>query len=387
MGFAFEQAHRSQKIALKLQEQQSGRRNFNSVAPEDDKPKRHRRRRRQRKKNQPDSLMQNAGLFLALRVESRRVTMVNWDNKVVLDVLATGNSTLEDTTEKVRKLIHGKILVGHGLEVDLEALGINHPETDIRDTAKYRVFMHKIEGMELPRELSALCSQFLQRIGPRNILEEAIACLDLYKVLSESWEEELSLLARQKARQFEILLAMRKAKRNSMPAIVEEISTPVVDEKSDEPYKPLQVRSILDIRLENTWGSSYEPSSGPEDSFQMDSFREDSSAISDESTLSNDHNIPDVPIERNKTLHGSQDLETNGNLVSSNIWSENPGHVPRYRGLWLPSFPRRGKAHSSLPIRSPPGLEEKLPVSSSSHLLAMTDDEMSIHLPSELLSD
>lgn len=41
---------------------------------------------------------------------------------------------------EVQNLIRGKILVGHSLHFDLAALSLSHPETDIRDIAKYEPF-------------------------------------------------------------------------------------------------------------------------------------------------------------------------------------------------------------------------------------------------------
>jgi hypothetical protein len=38
-------------------------------------------------------------------------------------------------------ILEGKILVGHGLKIDMRALGISHPWNMIGDTAKYEPFM------------------------------------------------------------------------------------------------------------------------------------------------------------------------------------------------------------------------------------------------------
>lgn len=50
----------------------------------------------------------------------------------------------------VKNLLRNKILIGHGLDNDLKALGISHPPKDIRDTAKYPPFMVPLETANNP---------------------------------------------------------------------------------------------------------------------------------------------------------------------------------------------------------------------------------------------
>jgi RNA exonuclease 4 len=40
----------------------------------------------------------------------------------------------ETLRKKVKQVLDGKVLVGHGLSNDLKCLKINHPAVDIRDT-------------------------------------------------------------------------------------------------------------------------------------------------------------------------------------------------------------------------------------------------------------
>ena len=52
-----------------------------------------------------------------------------------------GAADADVVRERVRKLIEGKVLVGHALENDLAALGLDHPQGDVRDTARYEPYM------------------------------------------------------------------------------------------------------------------------------------------------------------------------------------------------------------------------------------------------------
>lgn len=186
-----------------------------------------------------------------------RVTVVNWENQVVLDTLvrvpvpvtdyrthcteltkahdlSINNKaalSLEVVRTQVAALLKGKILIGHGLEVDLAALGLSHPWCDVRDTATYLPYMKKIvtdpmmTAMMLPRDLQDLLNYFLgrqlswssttnqhpQQQQPSRLVMEAIGCLDLYKIKRHEWEAELILLLRQKQRQRQVMLDMRNS--------------------------------------------------------------------------------------------------------------------------------------------------------------------------------
>jgi RNA exonuclease 4 len=187
-----------------------------------------------------------------------RVTVVNWENDIVLDTLVcisvpvtdyrthsteitpahdlSINSeaalSLEVVRSQVAALLKGKILIGHGLEVDLAALGLSHPWCDVRDTATYPPYMEEIvadplmTAMMLPRDLEDLLSHFLgrqlswrsttqQQQQPSKLAMEAIGCLDLYKIRRHEWEEELILLSRQKQRQRQAVLDMRNSATTS----------------------------------------------------------------------------------------------------------------------------------------------------------------------------
>ena len=46
---------------------------------------------------------------------------------------------LDSVREAVEKLLKGKLLVGHALHNDFHALGIDHPQEDVRDTSRWIV--------------------------------------------------------------------------------------------------------------------------------------------------------------------------------------------------------------------------------------------------------
>jgi len=152
-----------------------------------------------------------------------RVSIVNWDNQIVLDtyvkveeevtdyrtfvsgiraedIESNSAMTLFEVQIAVGHILHGKILIGHGLVNDLSVIGtIHHPWCDIRDTATYVPYMRKehIEGRRnftlRPRKLSDLVwanlGREIQVIGhPHSSVEDAIAAMDLYKHERENWE-------------------------------------------------------------------------------------------------------------------------------------------------------------------------------------------------------
>lgn len=51
---------------------------------------------------------------------------------------------LNDVRNKVCQILKNKILVGHALKNDIDALLISHPKENIRDTSKYRIFQRKL---------------------------------------------------------------------------------------------------------------------------------------------------------------------------------------------------------------------------------------------------
>lgn len=168
-----------------------------------------------------------------------RVTLTNWDDQVVMDDLvavpvpvldyrteSTGilphestkaTLTLAVARQKVGHYIKGKILIGHGLEVDLSVLGLTHPWSDVRDTANYPTYMKQAEKGDymLPCDLPELLHGMPDHLrsesdyAPSGPLFEAIGCMNLYKNVRRPWEEQLIHIVRERERQRESIVNMR----------------------------------------------------------------------------------------------------------------------------------------------------------------------------------
>lgn len=171
-----------------------------------------------------------------------RVTIVDWNYNVLLETYVRPTEPVTDyrtavsgITEQhlhgkiyntcniitcrimVKRIIQDKILIGHGLENDLECLGISHPWYMIRDTAKYQPYMrlkqqlytaemnHRMialqENMNIeldsilfqyqPRKLKDLIYEHFSihiQQGKHSSFEDAIAAFELYKLEQVRWD-------------------------------------------------------------------------------------------------------------------------------------------------------------------------------------------------------
>jgi len=181
-----------------------------------------------------DAPMQKKDIYFALDCEMvgvgpeglnsalARLSIINWDNDIVLDtyvkvqekvtdyrtfvsgirkedIESDSALTLEDAQYAASNILRGKILIGHGLENDLKVIGITHPWCDIRDTTTYQPFMQESsmkKGQSLvlrPRKLRDLAWETLgkriQMMGTEHSsIEDAIATMELYKVVRANWE-------------------------------------------------------------------------------------------------------------------------------------------------------------------------------------------------------
>jgi len=95
----------------------------------------------------------------------------------------------------VADLVRGKILVGHQLKGDLEALILKHPKSLLRDTARYMPF-RKLDsfGKHRASKLKELCLKELGKTiqeGEHDPYVDARAALELYKTSSKQWEQSI----------------------------------------------------------------------------------------------------------------------------------------------------------------------------------------------------
>lgn len=99
--------------------------------------------------------------------------------------------------EEILRILEGKVVVGHSIYNDFEALDMLHPGHMVRDTSTTRL-LSRLAGF--PRErcasLKILANKLLNRriqVGRRGhcSVEDAQAALDLYKLVEGEWEQEL----------------------------------------------------------------------------------------------------------------------------------------------------------------------------------------------------
>ena len=112
--------------------------------------------------------------------------------------LRTGHAIpLQQCQKEVAALMKDKILVGHALKNDLDVLMLSHPQSRIRDTARYRPYMRphgKKGGKFKPRSLKDLSRQFLGEAiqgGEHDPSEDARCAMFLFRRCRREWEESL----------------------------------------------------------------------------------------------------------------------------------------------------------------------------------------------------
>uniref|UniRef100_A0A182NLW4 RNA exonuclease 4 n=1 Tax=Anopheles dirus TaxID=7168 RepID=A0A182NLW4_9DIPT len=93
--------------------------------------------------------------------------------------------------ELVRKVIHGRILVGHALKNDLMVLNLRHPKYNVRDTARYRPIAKKAHAFGTP-SLKSIAQTFLGediQDGEHDSVEDARAAMKIYLLFEKEWEK------------------------------------------------------------------------------------------------------------------------------------------------------------------------------------------------------
>ncbi len=99
--------------------------------------------------------------------------------------------TLEEVQKDVAKLMDGRILVGHAVRHDLDALLLGHPRRDIRDTSRYPQF-RKLAGGKTPglkklaREILGIDIQSSQHSS----VEDARATMLLFRKEKAGFDRE-----------------------------------------------------------------------------------------------------------------------------------------------------------------------------------------------------
>jgi RNA exonuclease 4 len=386
-----------------------------------------------------------------------RVTLVNWENQVIIDTfvkvparvtdyrtaetgitaqaLCSENARkLEDVRVKVSAMIKGRILIGHGLEVDLSALGLVHPWCDVRDTAVHAPYMQEVNDpltvMLLPRDLQGLAIDVLHRDisdSDGDPVVDAICCLDLYKVARSAWEADLIRLVQQKEKQRGMLISVRSMSRSGSAG--KHLSAI----KEDELDKAMAIDAkqlILPDYREQGGLCEYDEctieSTEPTTTAGLESYRDDISESSEASSFFSTEKSLDASLSTSSSVssffrfgksksqienlsdvvvQGSRDSIWTPNrgrssVASSSALASEEGYWSRgdastigsssQHGLWLPQS--TGSATktavddwtmaSALP-QAPPSKSElaNVPITS------LTEEELKEHLPLHLLND
>lgn len=119
--------------------------------------------------------------------------VTDWRTHVsgVLPMHMTHARSLEEVQKDVCKILQDRILIGHAVRHDLDALLISHPKKDVRDTARHPAY-RKIAGGSSPR-LKILASELLGlniQVGEHSSVEDARACMMLFRRDKPAFERE-----------------------------------------------------------------------------------------------------------------------------------------------------------------------------------------------------
>jgi RNA exonuclease 4 len=386
-----------------------------------------------------------------------RVTLVNWENQVIIDTFVkvpvrvtdyrtaeTGITAqalcsdkarkLEDVRAKVSAMIRGRILIGHGLEVDLSALGLMHPWCDVRDTAVHAPYMQEVNDpltvMLLPRDLQGLARDVLNRnISDSNggPVMDAICCLDLYKVARSAWEADLIRLVQQKEKQRGMLISVRSMGRSG--SVGNQLSAIKEDELDKAMAIDAKQSSLPHYREQ---GGLYEydectlDSTEPTTTAGLESYRDDISEASEASSFFSTEKSVDASRSTSSSVSsffrfgkGKSQIENLSDVVSQSsrdsIWtpargqsSVASGSVPAseedcwsrgdtstvgsssQHGLWLPQSAGSTTKTTLNDWTMASALPQTLPSSSEQTnvpLAPLSEEDLKEHLPLHLLND
>ncbi|KAK7101817.1 uncharacterized protein [Littorina saxatilis] len=93
---------------------------------------------------------------------------------------------------EVSDLLKGRVLVGHALHNDLKVLFLDHPNKNIRDSSRYKLF-RQLSGSGRPslKKLSAKILGVEVQQGEHNSVQDAQAAMGLYMMYRKRWETDL----------------------------------------------------------------------------------------------------------------------------------------------------------------------------------------------------
>ena len=98
---------------------------------------------------------------------------------------------IDDVIPQVRNILNdASIIVGHGLDHDMEVLGIRFPEDQVRDTSRYGPFVNRRGRTPGLKSLVKKHLGYDIQLGEHDPLEDARAALYLYLKEMKAWEEK-----------------------------------------------------------------------------------------------------------------------------------------------------------------------------------------------------
>ncbi|KAH7586578.1 Exonuclease [Nakaseomyces glabratus] len=142
-----------------------------------------------------------------------RVSLVNFHGNVVLDIFVKPRETVTDwrtwvsgitpdhmknavsfkqAQQQLSDILKDKILVGHAVKHDLEALMLSHPKSKVIDTARHLPFRQKYAKGKSP-SLKKLAKEILNmdiQSGQHSSVEDARATMLIYKSAKQDFDKE-----------------------------------------------------------------------------------------------------------------------------------------------------------------------------------------------------
>jgi RNA exonuclease 4 len=143
-----------------------------------------------------------------------RVSLVNFNGAVILDeyvlpqeavvdyrtavsgitpkLLKENGVPFKEVQQKVADIIKDKIIIGHALKNDFNALMLDHPRRLIRDTARYKPLKNqKTKGAQSLKMLSKLILNKEIQSAEHSSVEDAVSALNIYKMHKHEWEQSV----------------------------------------------------------------------------------------------------------------------------------------------------------------------------------------------------
>ena len=117
----------------------------------------------------------------------------------ITPLLLRSARTFGEVQREVAKLMDGRIVIGHSMRHDLNALMLGHPRRDLRDTSRYKPFRQFAAGRtpSLKKLAEVVLGVQVQR-GEHSSVEDARVAMGLYRREKAGFEEAYGVRGRVK---------------------------------------------------------------------------------------------------------------------------------------------------------------------------------------------